>query len=127
MEFCTAINCMDGRVQQPVNNFLQKRFGAENVDTITEAGPNGILAKQEDKATIQSIFKRVEISVNAHKSKGIAVVGHHDCAGNPAPKEEQLRHIRDSVNFLRNQYPQMDIIGIWVDEEWKVYEIPVGK
>lgn len=124
MSFSTVINCMDGRVQQPVNNFLQEHFGAENVDTITEAGPNGILAKQEDKAAIQSIFKRVEISVNAHKSKGIAIVGHHDCAGNPASEEEQFRHIRESVSILRKQYPQMEIIGLWVDEEWKVQELP---
>ena len=127
MSFSTVINCMDGRVQQPVNQYLQVRFGAENVDTITEAGPNGILAKQEDHTTIQSIFNRIEISVNAHESKGIAIVGHHDCAGNPSSKEEQIRHIRESVRFLRNEYPQMDMIGIWVDEEWKVHEISIGK
>ena len=123
MEFCTAINCMDGRVQQPVNNFLQKRFGAENVDTITEAGPNGILAKQEDKATIQSIFKRVEISVNAHKSKGIAIVGHHDCVGNPVGKEEQLAQIRSAIQFLRDKYPRIIIVGLWVDAKWEVEEL----
>jgi len=127
MEFCTVINCMDGRVQQPVNNFLQKRFNADNVDTITEAGPNGILAKQEDKATIQSIFKRVEISVNAHKSKAIAIVGHHDCAGNPAPKEEQIRHIRESMSFLQNHYQNVEIVGLWVDENWEVKEITLAK
>jgi len=118
---------MDGRVQQPVNNFLQKRFNADNVDTITEAGPNGILAKQEDKATIQSIFKRVEISVNAHKSKAIAIVGHHDCAGNPAPKEEQIRHIRESMSFLQNHYQNVEIVGLWVDENWEVKEITLAK
>ncbi|MCF8231553.1 MAG: hypothetical protein K9J27_05130 [Bacteroidales bacterium] len=123
MKFCTVINCMDGRVQQPVNRFLQERFGAENVDTITEAGPNGILAKQEDEAIIQSIFKRVDISVNAHKSKGMAIVGHHDCAGNPAPKEEQIRHIRDSVSFLQKHYQNAEIIGLWVDENWEVSEV----
>ncbi|MHC5086790.1 MAG: carbonic anhydrase, partial [Planctomycetota bacterium] len=26
MSFCTAINCMDGRVQLPVIPFLQNRF-----------------------------------------------------------------------------------------------------
>lgn len=123
MSFSTVINCMDGRVQQPVNRFLQKRFGEENVDTITEAGPNGILAKQQDDTTLQSIFNRVDISLNAHSSKCLAVVGHHDCAGNPVPKEEQLKHIRESVSVLRKKYKQVEVIGLWVDEEWKVHEI----
>lgn len=123
MEFCAVVNCMDGRVQQPVTRFLQKRFGAENVDTITEAGPNGILAKQADKATIQSILKRVEISVSAHKSKGMAVVGHYDCAGNPATKEEQIKHIREAIRFLKTHYPNIEIIGLWVDENWQVEEV----
>ncbi|MHA1252503.1 MAG: carbonic anhydrase, partial [Candidatus Helarchaeota archaeon] len=26
MKFCTVINCMDGRVQIPVINYLRKRF-----------------------------------------------------------------------------------------------------
>jgi len=40
MEFCTAINCMDGRVQIPVISFLEERFNARYVDVISEPGPN---------------------------------------------------------------------------------------
>jgi len=41
MIFCTAVNCMDGRVQLPVINYLKERFSANYVDMITEPGPNG--------------------------------------------------------------------------------------
>ena len=84
MRFCTAINCMDGRVQIPVIQYLKDRFDADYVDAVTEPGPNRILAEDADTRIRQSIDRRVGISVEGHGSVGIAVVGHHDCAGNPA-------------------------------------------
>ncbi len=122
MRFCTAINCMDGRVQQPVIDYLRRRFRVEYIDLITEAGPNLILSKQEDKTAIESILVRVKISVEKHKSVGIAVIGHHDCAGNPAPREEQIQHLHNAVQFLSQQY-EIPVIALWVDEKWQVNEI----
>ena len=123
MKFCTAINCMDGRVQLPVIQFLCDRFGAEYVDCITEPGPNLILAKQGDDARIQTILERLDISIHKHGSVGIAVAGHHDCAGNPASHEDQLEHTRQAVRFLSGKYEDIEIIGLWVDENWEVNEI----
>jgi hypothetical protein len=56
-KFITVINCMDGRVQLPVNNWLRKRFNANFVDTITEPGPNRILATNRPKFLVDSIKK----------------------------------------------------------------------
>ena len=122
MKFCTAINCMDGRVQLPVINYLKERLKVSYVDSITEPGPNLILSKQSDKVAVQSIISRVKISVEKHKSVGLAVVGHYDCAGNPSAKEDQLIHLEDSIGYLR-QYFNVQIIALWVDESWKVNEI----
>ena len=55
MKFCSAIDCMDGRVQLPVINYWKERLKVSSVDSITEPGPNLILAKQSDKVAIQSI------------------------------------------------------------------------
>ncbi len=121
--FCTVIGCMDGRIQLPVNHYLQKRFGAAFVDTITEAGPNLILAEQTSPFLLESILKRLSTSVNAHHSCGIAIVGHHDCAGNPSPPEIQAQHLRKAMAFLRQTYPTIEIIALWVDENWQVHEI----
>ncbi|MBW2192640.1 MAG: hypothetical protein JRF27_02525 [Deltaproteobacteria bacterium] len=123
MEFCTAINCMDGRAQLPVINFLKDRFKAKYVDVVTEPGTNLILGKQTDRGLIESIFKRVDISLEHHHSKGLAVVGHYDCAGNPAEKSAQMSHLKNAVTFLEDNYPETEIIGLWVDENWKVNEI----
>ncbi len=114
---------MDGRVQLPVIKYLQKRFDAEYVDTITEPGPNRVLSEQNNSALLESISARLIISLENHKSVGIAVAGHHGCAGNPTPKEDQQRHTEDAVKFLKTKYPDMEIIGLWVDENWEVREI----
>ena len=41
--FATAINCMDGRIQMSVNEFIRKEYGVNYVDTITLAGPCKVL------------------------------------------------------------------------------------
>jgi len=123
MTFCTAINCMDGRTQLPVNEYLARRFGVEFIDTITEPGPNLILAAGEIDRTVAGIIARVDISVARHGSKGIAVVGHHDCAGNPADESAQADHTRRAVDFLRRKYPDVEVIGLWVDSNWVVHEL----
>jgi len=135
MSFCTAINCMDGRVQLPVIDFLKSRFNADYVDTVTEPGPNLILAKQADSTLAESILHRVSISVERHDSVGIAIVAHHDCAGNRAAKEDQIAHLRAAIQVAREwrfrptraprQTAQnLEIIGLWVDENWEVHELP---
>ena len=123
MKFCTAINCMYGRVQQPVIKYMQKRFDADVVDAITEPGPINILAVGTDLSKIQSIIERLKISIELHDSIGIAVVGHYDCAGNPVTEKEQLIQIEKAVNFLNEKYNDIEIIGLWVDENWTVHEL----
>ena len=127
MSFCTAVNCMDGRVQLPVIRYLRDRFNAEYVDSITEPGPNLILAKRTDEDLVQSILRRVRISVERHSSVGIALAGHHECAGNPATRQEQKQHLIAGIEFLRRQYPNIPIIGLWVDEKWRVHEVFDGE
>lgn len=114
---------MDGRIQLPVIHYLQERFDAAHVDTISEAGPNRILADRKNTASIRSILERLRISIENHKSTKVAVVGHYDCAGNPAPKEDQIDHLQKAVDFISGQHQNIEIIGLWVDENWEVHEV----
>ncbi len=113
--FCTAINCMDGRIQLSVINYLQQHFNVPHVDMITEPGPNKILAEQTDKAIVESIQHRLDISIKKHQSCGIAIVGHEDCGGNPAGKSKQLEQLVAARCFLRETYPDIPSIAIWVE------------
>ncbi len=127
MGFATAINCMDGRTQLPVIEYLKGRFGVEYVDAVTEPGPNRILAEDTDEAAVASILRRVDISVHKHGSGAVAIVGHHDCAGNPAGKDEQWAQLRSAAALLTGKYPQVEVIALWVDENWQVGEVETGR
>jgi len=124
-KFATAINCMDGRTQLPVIEYLKNKYGVDHVDTITEPGPNKILAENKDKIMLDSIRRRVEISVKKHGSALIAIAGHHDCAGNPADKTVQQTHILSAIITLKMWHTGAEIIGLWIDDNWKVSEINV--
>ena len=122
MKFFAAVNCMDGRVQLPVNTYLKDRFDVDYIDTITEPGPNRILAEQENETAIESILARLRISVEKHKASGIAVIGHHDCAGNPVAEDKQRDDLEKAVSFLNGHF-DVPVISLWVDDQWSVKEI----
>ena len=123
MSFCTAINCIDGRVQIPVIRYLQKRFAVDHVDVISEPGPNRILAEESDRSAVESIVRRIGVSVKHHRSAGIAVVGHHDCAGNPSSEAKQNRHTTAAVLRVRSRFPYIPVVGLWVNDSWEVTEL----
>ena len=114
---------MDGRTQLPVIQYLQRRFNVVYVDMITEAGPNRILAESKPPERVKAIRKRTAISVTAHGSAVIAVVGHVDCAGNPVSDEEQWAHLKQAVIRIRQWYPELTVLALWVDDQWRVREI----
>ncbi|HWR64368.1 MAG TPA: carbonic anhydrase [Candidatus Thermoplasmatota archaeon] len=122
-KFVTAINCMDGRVQLPVIDWMKKHTTADFVDMITEPGPNKILAENNQTDLLQSLKKRVEISVLKHASTQIAIIGHFDCAGNPVDKETQLEQIKTAVQTIQSWGFQIPVIGLWVDDHWTVHKI----
>ena len=121
--FATAINCMDGRVQIPVIEYIKKKHGVDFVDMITLPGPNGVLAESKDENTLESIKRCVEISVVHHGSRLVAVCGHHDCAGNPANKETQVAQTRDAIKVVGSWHHGVRVIGLWIDQNWEVEEI----
>ncbi len=125
MNFCTAIVCMDGRIQRPMRKYLIDHYGVEYVDAITAPGPNRILAMQDDPVFIEAITRCLRVSLNAHDSVGFAVVGHDDCAGNPVPRAVQEEHTKAAAAWVRAQAPDVPVIGLWVDTEGIVTELDV--
>ena len=124
--FGTVINCMDGRVQLPVNDWLKKRYNLDFIDTITEPGPELVLAESSDNSTIQSIKKKIEISVSRHKSNLVAIVGHMDCAGNPADSRTKQEQIMKTISTVQAWKYDVQVIGLFVDNDWEVRQIETG-
>jgi len=123
IKFATAINCIDGRVQIPVIEWLKKEYGVNYVDMITEPGPDKVLSENKNDFTLQEIKRKVEISISKHASKLVAIVGHHNCAGNPVEKETHLKQISSAIETIKMWNLDIDIIGLWVDENWKVHKV----
>ena len=114
--FFTSIGCMDGRSQGPVAEFGRRRFGAEYPDTITEAGFVGLLSKDTiDERLLDSLKKKIAISLEKHHSKGIIVHGHQECAGNPVDDEKHKEDVRISVQVIQSLInPSLPIVGVFV-------------
>ena len=122
MSFYTAINCMDGRIQEPITNYIKKKYNVLFVDMITGAGPVKILSNKKTE-NLESIISCIDISLKKHKSKGIAIVAHYDCAGNPIADKEQKKLLQKAVIFLENKYINIPVCGLWVDKDRKVENI----
>ena len=122
--FATVINCIDGRTQLPVIEYMKTKFNVDYVDVITEPGPVKVIAEQRSVFQVHSIQQRVMISQKKHGSKHLALVAHHDCAGNPVEKDKQIEQLRKSLDSIRLWGFKGTVIGLWVNENWEVQEVP---
>ena len=108
---------MDGRVQLPVLTWIKANYPVDFVDVITEAGMDGVLAKQED---ISEVLRSIKVSVNLNKSTRLFVVGHYDCRGNPVDEGRHRQEITEAVKRLKPLWPGQEVIGLWVNSQWQV-------
>ena len=118
--FCASIQCLDGRIQDPIIKYFKGNHHIGYVDVINESGPCKILAESKDRISVNSIIRRDERSIKKHSSKLIAISGHHDCAGNPCDEKIQRQQLIKSIKHLKNIYTESKIIGLWTDNEWKI-------
>ena len=116
-KFATSVACMDGRIQQPLINWIKAKYSVDFVDVITEPGIDKILSENMD---INLIKNKINISINAHKSELVIVSGHHDCAGNPVSDEEHIAQIKKSIKVISLWNPNVTVVGVWVDHNWTV-------
>ncbi len=117
--FGTAINCIDGRVQLPVIQWMKEHYPLDHVDMVTEPGADKVVAAGTP-AQIEIIKAKVCISVQAHGSKVVAVAGHDECAGNPVPKEVHWEQIRQAVQVVHSWDLPVRVVGLWLGDTWSV-------
>jgi len=126
--FFTSVGCMDGRVQEPILRFGQKKFGVKYADTITEAGLVGILGKKSvDECLFESIKKKLLVSIEKHHSKVVVVHGHQECAGNPVDDKQHLKDTLKTAEIIKSLIPEgVKVISAFVkrsENGWTVEEI----
>jgi carbonic anhydrase len=125
--FFTSVGCMDGRVQAPIAKYGQEKYGVLYPDTITEAGLVGLLAKNPSTELLDSIKKKVLISLEKHHSKGIIVHGHQHCAGNPVEdelhKEQTIEATKEIRNFVTGDIEVKPVFVNKTENGWIVEEL----
>ncbi len=119
--FATALNCIDGRAQLAVNEWMRQKFGVDFIDTVTGAGMNKIINAEDD--TLVPYKNAAEISVTKHGSKSVAVVGHYDCAGNPVSEDEHKIHIRQAIEKINSWGWPVEVVGLWVNSDWQIEQV----
>lgn len=131
--FFTRVGCMDGRCQEVVRAYGRHRFGAEYPDTITDAGIVGILANKPSDEMLFDLKTKLRISSDKHKSKGVVVFGHTDCAGDPVDDTTQKEHIKQATNVVKRlietELVDIPVCGVFIKKfesnptEWVVEEL----
>ena len=121
--FAAAINCMDGRTQLPVIEWMKRQYGVDYVDTITEPGPVRILAEATDAPALESIRRRLSISATRHGSTRVAIVAHADCAGNPVGKETQLNQLHAAAATVLSWGMGTSVDLLWLGDDWQVERV----
>ena len=122
-KFGTAINCIDGRTQEPVIYFMKQQYNIDGVDMVTFPGADGIFSLRENLDKIEIIRRSVSISIEKHHSQIIAIVGHFDCAGNPGDKEHHFAHIREALHVISSWNFDAQVAGYYVNDKLQVDEV----
>ena len=129
-----ALVCADGRLQQDCvhyNKQLAEALGVDLVDIISVPGPDGLFKKSRDaerKATIGWL----KLLIGAHHPTAIAIVGHYQCAGNPA---NDAQHDLDVGITAANFKKDLGFAGtvaafstVWHDDSsWSLKKIAVAE
>jgi len=123
MKFGTLINCIDGRVQYPVMDYLTNNYDIDYFDAANEAGPLLTLVKKTDKCRLISLKEQIRTSLEEHDSKFIALVGHHDCTDNPGDRAFQEGQMDEALDYLQRAFgTDKTYVGLYVNGDWEVEE-----
>jgi len=121
--FATALDCMDGRTKEAVIRYMKSRYSVRFVDFPTDAGTDKVLADCTDICGVEKLKKLVGISVHDHGSCIVAIIGHEECAGNPASKDEQIKHLQKAKETVESFGFDVDIVLLWVEpigeDDWE--------
>ena len=97
-----VVHCMDSRLQKPINDWLQRRFGLSDYDRISLAG--GVFE-------LDFILKQVEISYRRHKIRKAILVNHENCSayGEDNTPERHAVDLRKAEARIKVEIPQLDV------------------
>lgn len=116
--FALAINCVDGRVQEPLLRWIREELSLSRVDYLTVPGADAALAEpgpELDRARRTASFLADE------RDHGCALVaGHWDCLGNAVDEDRHREQIRRAAEELHGWGVAPRTLGVWITDGWGV-------
>jgi len=119
VNYGTVINCIDAPIRLPVIEFLKFVWKVQWVIVINEAAPEKVLSEGKDAQAIEHIHQNIRASLGNQAQKRLAIVSHYGCNLNKAGDVEKKGMLRKAVDYLKNKYSGVEVLGIWVDKEGK--------
>ncbi len=123
MKFCTSIQCIDGRVVDPLREHIFGAHDYDHIDTVTAPGADALLAERGDAAAVSVLLDAVATSLAAHDSRMIFLSGHDDCAANPVDAIEHHAQISAAGDYLRASFPGVSVVLLFVDADGSIEEV----
>jgi|GEM_PF-737648 len=72
---------------------------------------------------VREIKKELGILVRSHGIKHVVISAHHNCAGNPVSKDEQLEQLQRARRTVEAFGYDIEIILLWINDQWMPEEI----
>ena len=113
--FGTAINCIDGRAQTPVTEWIRLHCNLKYVDMITTPGADQALSSGSGDR-VERVRRKVRLSVERHLSPVVAVAGHFDCLANPCEFDKRRDQIIRSAGVVSSWKFGVRVLGLYVNE-----------
>lgn len=120
--YAVALTCVDGRAMGPLTNWLKQRFLVNYIDLITEPELDTVLLHAPE-VQLDSIRRKVLYSSDAHHPQVIAIVAHHDCAGNAISRSDHVTQLKRGAALISSWVPGTLILGLWINETWQIEPI----
>jgi hypothetical protein len=124
--FAVLLNCIDGRTQRPLIEWVRRELGVEHVDIVTEPGVDGVLASG-DTAALDALLHKACVSRLAHGATTLVIAGHHDCAANPGDASSHARDLLLAADAVQRALPELPVRSVYVDASWSVDELPAAR
>ena len=118
--FGTCVTCIDGRIQEPLQQWLKKKYELDYVDMITEHGAEKLFSDDKHQSELRN---KVSYSIKNSNSKIILVSAHHDCEGNMVSKDKQISQIKDAISIIQSWNLGVPVTGAWFNEQLQVESI----
>lgn len=94
---------------------MKENFGVDYLDVITEPGMDKVLSQGQWNEK-ERAKENVIVSITAHNSNVVAVVGHYDCADNPVSDCKHFHDIITSTCVVKSWGLPVRVVGLWADE-----------